>query len=163
MLTNMTQSNRVEQATRLVLWSAVLLVTALVGCDSGPTRILDSDVPQMPGMEQRLGFDIKRRGGDLVGGVFIFMGPLQDMQESMATLASRFRDRGWTLEGSSAGFPRSSMLFGQGDRRVQVVIDADQLEPAMSRAQFTVSLDDAADSGSPPQATTSTVSTGSSD
>lgn len=153
-----------KTALRLLLGGGLLLGT-LLGCGSGPTRILDSDVPQMPEMEQRLGYDIKRRGGDLVGGVFVFIGPLQDMQEVMNTLASRFRDQGWTLEGQSASFPRSSMLFAQEDRRVQVLIDADQLEPAMSRAQFQVSLASTEDSKSgntEPSGTASSSSTGSS-
>lgn len=153
-----------KTALRLLLGGGLLLGT-LLGCGSGPTRILDSDVPQMPEMEQRLGYDIKRRGGDLVGGVFVFIGPLQDMQEVMNTLASRFRDQGWTLEGQSASFPRSSMLFAQEDRRVQVLIDADQLEPAMSRAQFQVSLTSTEDSKSgntEPSGTASPSSTGSS-
>lgn len=165
MLTHMSPSICAgKTALRLLLGGGLLLGT-LLGCGSGPTRILDSDVPQMPEMEQRLGYDIKRRGGDLVGGVFVFIGPLQDMQEVMNTLASRFRDQGWTLEGQSASFPRSSMLFAQEDRRVQVLIDADQLEPAMSRAQFQVSLTSTEDSKSgntEPSGTASPSSTGSS-
>ena len=163
MLTIMTATPPTAHVLRWLLCTLLLASTSLVGCDSGPTRILDSDVPRMPGMEQRIGFDIKRRGGELVGGVFIFIGPLQDMQAALNALASRFRDQGWTLEGQSAGFPRSSMLFSQGDRRVQVIIDADQLEPAMSRAQFKVSLDAVSPSSSPAQATTSSVSSGTSD
>ena len=153
-----------KTALRLLLGGGILL-GMLFGCSSGPTRILDSDVPQMPEMEQRLGYDIKRRGGDLVGGVFIFIGPLKDMAQSMSILASRFRDQGWTLEGESTSFPRSSMLFAQEDRRVQVIIDADQLEPAMSRAQFQVSLDSTEDSESgdtKSPGTASSSSTGSS-
>ena len=125
-----------------LLIGALVLVSQLLGCGSTATRILDSDVPQMPDMEQRLGFDIKRRGGELVGGVFIFIGPLLDMEGSMTVLSSRFRDQGWTVVGRSAGFPRSSLLFARDDRRVRVIIDADQLEPSMSRAQYVVSLEE---------------------
>ena len=91
-------------------------------------------------MEQRLGFDIKRSQGDLVGGVFVFVGPLRDTEETMKALASRFRDSGWTVEREVAGFPRAAFVFRKDDRAVEVVLDADQLEPAMSRAQYVVSV-----------------------
>jgi hypothetical protein len=165
MLTHMSPSTCTGKTALRLLLGGVILLGMLSGCSSAPTRILDSDVPQMPEMEQRLGYDIKRRGGDLVGGVFIFIGPLEDMQASMITLASRFRDQGWTLEGESASFPRSSMLFARDDRRVQVIIDADQLEPAMSRAQFQVSLvstEDSEPGNTEPSGTASSSSTGSS-
>ena len=165
MLTHMSPSTCAGKTALRLLLGGGLLLGMLFGCSSGPTWILDSDVPQMPEMEQRLGYDIKRRGGDLVGGVFVFIGPLKNMQASMGTLASRFRDQGWTLEGQSASFPRSSMLFAREDRRVQVLIDADQLEPAMSRAQFQVSLvstEDAESGNAAPSGTASSSSTGSS-
>ena len=124
------------------LLAALVLAGLLSGCDSGPTWVLDSDVPQMPDMEQRLGFDIKRRGGDLVGGTFIFIGDIEDMQTSMDVLRSRFQDAGWVVEGSTVSFPRSSMVFAMDDRRINVVVDADMLEPRMSRAQYVVSTVD---------------------
>lgn len=118
----------------------IALVAAFVGCDSSPRFVLDSDVPQVPGMEQRLGFDIKRSDGDLVGGVFVFVGPLRNTEGTMKALASRFRDSGWTVAREVPGFPRSSFVFRKNNRAVEVVLDADQLEPAMSRAQYVVSV-----------------------
>lgn len=144
MLTVMIPTRPVLRLPRTLPLVPVLGLLLLVSCSSGPLWVLDSDVPRMPGMDQRLGFDIKRRGGDLVGGTFIFIGPLRSMTESADAVTADFLAAGWSLEGSSVGFPRSSMLFARSDRRVQVVIDADQLEPSMSRAQFTVSLQPAA-------------------
>lgn len=126
----------------------ILVLAVLVGCSSTPTRILDSDIPQVPGMEQRLGFDIKRQGGDIVGGVFVFVGPLLETETTMRTLTSRFKDAGWVLERATQGFPRSALVFEKNGRRVEVALDADQLEPAMSRAQYVVSLDEPHKSGS---------------
>ena len=113
----------------------------LGGCSSTPTFILQSDIPQVPDMEQRLGIDVKRTLGEISSGIFVFVGPLNDWEATMRTLISRFRDAGWTLERSTPGFPRSAMVFTKDslcDRRVEVVLDADQLEPAMSRAQYVV-------------------------
>ena len=112
----------------LALAFALLLLT-IAGCSSGPTRILDSDIPTVPGMQQRLGFDIKREAGDIVGGVFVFVGPLRETEETMRALSSRFRDAGWTLDRSTQGFPRSALVFSKDSRRVEVALDADQLEP----------------------------------
>ena len=130
-------TSRFSRAFALI--PVLALVTALGGCDSGPSFVLDSDVPQVPGMEQRLGFDIKRSEGDLVGGVFVFVGPLRDTEDTIKKLTSRFRDSGWTVERETPGFPRAALVFQKNDRTVQVVLDADQLEPAMSRAQYVIS------------------------
>lgn len=116
------------------------LLATLLSCDAGPQTVLDSDIPQVPGMTQRLGLDIERSGGDLVGGVFVFIGPLFDPTKTMEALTGRFRDHGWTELASTLGFPRSSQQFGKGTRRVQIILDADQLEPMMSRAQYELSL-----------------------
>lgn len=90
-------------------------------------------------MQQRLGFDIKRSAGDITNGVFIFVGPLMETEQTMKTLATRFRNRGWELKRETPGFPRAVLVFTKGDRQVEVVLDADQLEPAMSRGQYVVS------------------------
>ena len=138
-------SNPRPHLNRVRVLAGLALALLVAACDSGPTWVLDSDVPQMPDMEQRLGFDIKRRSGDLVGGTFIFIGNLSDMQESVSALCSRFRDAGWSVESSTVSFPRSTVVFAQDDRRVNAVVDADLLEPAMSRAQYVVSITDAKD------------------
>lgn len=117
-----------------------LVVAWLPGCSSGPQVVLDSDIPTVPDMSQRLGFDIKRRGPDLVGGVFIFIGPILDMEPMIKKVVGRFRNQGWSVIQDTWGFPRSVLRFGKGDRRVRVILDADQLEPAMSRAQYMVSM-----------------------
>ena len=141
MLIHMSPHGSHLSGIRCLVLSLSMLLLPIVGCGSGATRILDSDVPQMPDMEQRLGFDIKRRGGDLVGGVFVFIGPLMDMERSVRVLSSRFRDQGWAVERGTVGFPRSVLVFSMNDRRVEVAIDADQLEPSMSRAQYVVSVE----------------------
>ena len=141
MLSNMILHGTRLPGSRALPLLAGFLMLDLFGCSAGGGRILDSDIPRMPGMEQRLGFDIQRSRGELVGGVFVFIGGLEDMQEGMAALVSRFREAGWSLERSDTGYPRSSATFARGTRRVAVVIDADQLQPSMSRAQYVVSRD----------------------
>ena len=131
---------------------SILLLTILggcPGCSSGPQVVLDSDIPTVPDMSQRLGFDIKRRGTMLVGGVFVFVGPIQEMESSIRRLVGRFTDRGWTVAQDTWGFPRSVLVFEKLDRSVRVVLDADQLEPAMSRAQYTVSIISSSSSDEP--------------
>ena len=129
-----------------------LVVAWLPGCGSGPQVVLDSDIPTAPDMSQRLGFDIKRRGPDLVGGVFIFVGPILDMEPTIRKVVGRFQGQGWSVIQDTWGFPRSVLRFGKGDRRVRVILDADQLEPAMSRAQYMVSVVAPGDPDSPSDA-----------
>ena len=95
----------------------VVLSTLLVmpGCGSGPQFVLDSDIPTVPGMSQRLGFDIKRRGPELVGGVFIFVGPLLKMEPLIGRVVARFRDQGWSVTQDTWGFPRSVVRFEKGE------------------------------------------------
>lgn len=122
-----------------LLLLACLVLAVVPGCSSEPKFVLDSDIPEIPGMQQRLGFDIKRSAGDITNGVFIFVGPLMETEQTMKTLATRFRNRGWELKRETPGFPRAVLVFTKGDRQVEVVLDADQLEPAMSRGQYVVS------------------------
>ncbi|MEE2681158.1 MAG: hypothetical protein VX641_02175 [Planctomycetota bacterium] len=125
----------------LLLLSLILpLLTWAPGCSSQPQVVLDSDIPTVPDMSQRLGFDIKRQGPFLVGGQFVFIGSILDMESTIQRLVGRFKNRGWMVAQDTWGFPRSVLLFEKYDRRVRVVLDADQLEPAMSRAQYTVSI-----------------------
>jgi hypothetical protein len=60
----------------------------------------------------------------------------------MTTLASRFKNSGWYLERETPGFPRAALVFKKDGRSVEVVLDADQLEPAMSRAQYVISVNE---------------------
>ena len=119
-----------------------LLSLALIGtgCSTQPDVVLASDIPTVPDMEQRLGYDIKRRQGELVGGRFIFVGSILEMEGMVDSIDSRFKGFGWSTERSTWLFPRSELVFAKGDRRVLVILDADQLEPAMSRAVYQVSL-----------------------
>ena len=128
-------------ALKVLLVSIVLSLPAFCpGCSSEPQVILNSDIPTAPDMTQRLGLDIKRRGPMLVGGDFVFIGPILKMESSIQRLVGRFTSQGWRVVQDTWGFPRSVLVFEKFDRRVQVVLDADQLEPAMSRAQYTVSI-----------------------
>ena len=125
------------------------ILGSISGCSSAPQVLLDSDIPTVPDMSQRLGFDIKRRGPMLVGGVFVFVGPILEMEPLIKRVVGRFTGRGWTVVQDTWGFPRSVLVFEKSDRSVRVVLDADQLEPAMFRAQYTVSIISAsADEGS---------------
>ena len=125
---------------------AVLILLSLsfsgAGCSSQPDVVLASDIPTVPDMEQRLGYEIKRRKGELVGGRFIFVGPILHLNELVESIDSKFTSYGWSTERSTWLFPRSELVFAKDDRRVLVVLDADQLEPAMSRAVYKVSLAD---------------------
>lgn len=145
-------------ATVLALSSLCLIGT---GCSSQPDVVLASDIPTVPDMEQRLGYEIKRRQGELVGGRFIFVGPILQMREMVESIDSKFTSYGWSTERSTWLFPRSELLFAKADRRVLVILDADQLEPGMSRAVYKVSLASQSDGDS--TANLETDSTSSSD
>ena len=154
----MTRSSLPLIVTVLVLLSLCLIGT---GCSSQPDVVLASDIPTVPDMEQRLGYEIKRRQGQLVGGRFIFVGPILKMDEMVESIDAKFTSYGWSTERSTWLFPRSELLFAKADRRVLVILDADQLEPGMSRAVYKVSL--ASQREGDETATAETDSTSSSD
>ena len=135
-------SHMTRSSFPFILAVLTLLSVALfgAGCSTQPDVVLASDIPTVPDMEQRLGYDIKRRQGELVGGRFIFVGPILEMDEMIKSIDSRFTGYGWSTERSTWLFPRSELVFAKEDRRVRVILDADQLEPAMSRAVYQVSL-----------------------
>ena len=72
------------------------------------------------------------------------------MDEMVESIDSKFTSNGWKTDRSTWLFPRSELVFSKGDRRVLVILDADQLEPAMSRAVYKVSLADQAEIDSSP-------------
>ncbi|HAW96351.1 MAG TPA: hypothetical protein DCX60_08755, partial [Phycisphaerales bacterium] len=71
-------SHMIRSSFSIIVAALALLSPAFIGtaCSTQPDVVLASDIPTVPDMEQRLGYDIKRRQGELVGRRFIFVGSI---------------------------------------------------------------------------------------
>ncbi len=109
----------------------VALVLLLGACRSLPT-ILESDIPVPEGMQTIRSADIRRAGGEVVGGRFLLSGGGADARDTVRSTSARFESAGWTVESSELGLDHAAAEFAKGARRVRLVVDRRALEPAMS-------------------------------
>jgi hypothetical protein len=109
----------------------VALVLLLGACRSLPT-ILESDIPVPEGMQSIRSADIRRSGGEVVGGRFLLSGVVDDARDTVRSTSARFESAGWTVESSELGLDHAVAEFAKGARRVRLVVDRRALEPAMS-------------------------------
>lgn len=124
-------------AAALPLACAAALVL-LGGCDSPPETVVDSDVPQIVGLENRHASGIEHDGATLVGGRFLYRGHMSDPLDVARDTTSRYRSHGWAVE-SQRIFPTSAvLLFTKDEREVQVDLKCSMLNPAMGAGSIDV-------------------------
>ena len=109
--------------------AAVMLLAG--GCNSQPETVVDSDVPQIVGLESRHASGIEREGDVLMGGHFVYRGEVANPAEMAADTAKIYREHGWTLESSNIGSAGGRMVFVKDDRTVYVDLKANLLDPSM--------------------------------
>jgi len=113
---------------------ALLLATA--GCSSGPSMVLDSDLPAVPGLESVYARNLDRRGGALAGGRIVYRGRVENAAELLDRTLALYRAAGWrVLDRTEARFSAEAKL-ARGDRRCTITIRSNRIDPAMSQAQL---------------------------
>lgn len=107
---------------------------ALCGCAAPEAAIAAGDVPAVPGMRSAISQGLERRGDELVAGRFSFHGRIEDASSLMDRTISLFAARGWALLERQQGDRRVRATLGKGDRRCEVTISPNRIDPAMSTA-----------------------------
>ena len=87
--------------------------------------------------------DIRRAGGEVVGGRFLLSGAVDDARDTVNAAVTRFRAEGWSVASTTLGLDHSEASFTKGARRVELVVDRRALEPAMSTGRIEVRTGDA--------------------
>ncbi len=124
-------------ASRIVL---LLVLATGSGCSSTPTNILDSDVPNVAGMDPIVTRDIVHSEGQLVGVSVIYRGDVVDCQENARETKSAYEAQGWWLIDEQARGTTTVLTFGKEQRRARIDISENQIDPMMSPALLRVSL-----------------------
>lgn len=100
--------------------------------------VLESDVAAPPEMESRYTTGIEHQGETLVGGTFVFRGPLDETDAFATEIRARYTERGWQVARTQVTPTEGRMLFRKDAREVSVDFRANLLNPAMSQATVTV-------------------------
>lgn len=133
------------------LAAALLLLPLLlpIGCASTETAFVERGIPAVPGLQFAFAEGLSRRGDELVAGRFAFRGRIEDSAALMDRTISLFVSQGWTLLDRDRGDLRERATLAKGDRRCEVTISPNRLDPAMSVAQLAIAPTDAPPSASP--------------
>ena len=122
--------------------AALALACLLGACASAPT-LLESDIPLPDGMRTLRSADIRRAGGEVVGGRFLLAGSVDDARDTVNAAVQRFAEKGWTVASTTLGLYHSAASVPKGTRRVELVVDRRALEPARSTGRLEVRAGDA--------------------
>lgn len=121
-------------ALRGTLLAALLsgsVAGSLASCAADPT-LLESDIPVPVGMRTIRSADIRRSGGEVVGGRFLLGGQVFDAGDTVEAVTLRFESRGWTVARSELGLDHAEIEYRKDGRRVTLVVNRRVLEPTMS-------------------------------
>lgn len=125
----------------IALHIALLLATALEsGCSTAPANILESDIPNVAGMDVIVTRDIVRSEGQIVGVNVIYRGDVIDCQTIATETKSAYDEQGWWLLDEQARGTTTVLNFGKDQRRARIEIAENQIDPMMSPAILRVSL-----------------------
>lgn len=136
--------------------TAIAALALLVGgCASEPESVLQSDLPQVPGMAPRDTVGLRQEGGLVTAGQFAYTGDVPSLGARAAETMARFGGMGWTLRSQTMTSSTAVLVYGKDTRTARVEIIRNGVQPKMSTAVLRVESATAA----PPAATPSPAST----
>ncbi len=128
---------------RPIMAVALLAVMHAVGCSTAPSMVLDTDVPAVPGLESTYARGLDRRDGALVSGRIVYSGTVTDGGALARRMISLFSAAGWTVASREQMDHSERIDFAKGDRRCELLILPNRIDPAMSSAQMFLRLESA--------------------
>ncbi len=129
-------------------FASVLLAAVAVlgpsGCQSDPETVLQSDLPQVPGMAPRDSVRLQQDGSRVTGGQFSYKGAVTDLAARVEETKTRFAMQGWRLATETQTGSTAALTFTKDDRTARVEILRNGVQPGMSTAVLLVWKTDAA-------------------
>ncbi|MDA1105704.1 MAG: hypothetical protein O2855_03805 [Planctomycetota bacterium] len=122
---------------------AIVLASALSACSSGPTTILESDVPLVAGTEVRQSTGLTLSGSELQGGRAICFGRMESVAKAVEATDVRYANHGWTILRRTESRDRVETTYFKHGRHADVLIEFNSIDPQMSRATIAVKRVDA--------------------
>jgi hypothetical protein len=116
-------------AAACLLTASVLVLSA---CESDPGTVLQTDLPQLPGMTGRESSGLKQEGGVVETGTFAYKGAIQDLPTRVSETTSRFAGLGWQLLSERRTTSTARLEFSKGNRHAVVELIRNDLAPGMS-------------------------------
>lgn len=118
--------------------AAVAAAAGMAGCASDPETVLQSDLPQVPGMVARDTTGLQQREGEVIGGQFAYKGPIPEMAARVDEVKGKFVLYGWRLASESVSGTKALLEFEKGSRRASVELIRNGVQPKMSTAVLRV-------------------------
>ena len=117
---------------------AVLVLSALPACHTQPDTVLQTDLPQVPGMTPRDSTGLRQEGDRVVGGQFAFKGDVPVLKNRVAETMARYEQAGWTLSSQTVTGATAVLVYKKDSRTARVEIIRNGVQPKMSTAVLTV-------------------------
>lgn len=116
----------------------IALLALLAACSGDPETVLQSDLPQVPGMTPRDTIGLRQEGGRVVGGQFAYTGSIPGLSARIAETMARFEGLGWKLRSETLTGATAVLVYAKDDRTATVQIVRNGLQPLMSTAVMRV-------------------------
>lgn len=129
------------RSAALALAVSVATALPLGGCESDPTTVLQTDLPQIPGMAGRESSGLRQAGSVVESGTFAYKGAVPDLRQRVDETKSRFAAEGWLLRSERMTQSTARIEFTKGNRRATVEVIRNDISPGMSTAVTTVKTD----------------------
>jgi hypothetical protein len=123
---------------RAVPAAIAVLLLAAAGCSSDPETVLQSDLPQVPGMAPRDTVGLRQEGGRVTGGQFAYTGAIPALGARAQETMARFGSLGWQLSAETVTGSTAVLVYRKDSRTARVEIIRNALQPRMSTAVITV-------------------------
>ena len=117
---------------------AALLLALVAACASEPDTVLQTDLPQVPGLTPRDSSGIRQSGDRVVAGQFAYKGPIADLRLLADQTMSRFQLAGWELASTTINTNTAVLVYRKDTRTARVEIIRNGVQPKMSTAVLQV-------------------------
>ena len=117
---------------------AALLLALVAACASEPDTVLQTDLPQVPGLTPRDSSGIRQSGDRVVAGQFAYKGAIADLRQLADQTMSRFQLAGWELASTTINTNTAVLVYRKDTRTARVEIIRNGVQPKMSTAVLQV-------------------------
>ena len=117
---------------------AALLLALVAACASEPDTVLQTDLPQVPGLTPRDSSGIRQQGDRVIAGQFAYKGPVVDLRQLADQTMSRFQLAGWELASTTINTSTAVLVYRKDTRTARVEIIRNGVQPKMSTAVLQV-------------------------
>lgn len=113
-------------------------ITVLAAACSAPPMLMDSDIPQVPGLLGVQSIGVERQDGRLMRGTFVSRGKVTDALAQSQAIAGEAAANGWSVRGPDGSRDDARVEMTKDARIVRYEVRADRVDPDMGQSIVTV-------------------------